>query len=105
MRTHAHDRHDLELVQQVKLLRPHTSRRAPINESTQPLPAIRQIVQEVVASQKIESMKPNHWPVLLIVLAILIGVGICLRQFEFLLVNEVKALVSIFFGFAISCLL
>lgn len=47
----------------------------------------------------------TRWPTLLIMTLALIAMAIFFKHFDFLLINEVKALISVVFGFASSFIL
>lgn len=47
----------------------------------------------------------NHWPSVLLTIVLFIGIVACFRRLDYLVIDEVKALISILFGFATTCLL
>lgn len=47
----------------------------------------------------------NYWPSLMLTLVLLAGIVACLKRLDCLVVEEARALISILFGFATSCLL
>ena len=47
----------------------------------------------------------NYWPSFLLSLVLLAGIVASLRRFDFLVIEEMRAIVSILFGFLTSCFL